>query len=118
MLRKGDALMLTQNITELKESFVHAISPVRIYLFGSYADDTFTEESDYDFYIIVDDSVNDIPAETTRAYKSVRNIKNRPVDILLATASHFASKTNIPSIERTVLQKGVLLYDRNNKALA
>ncbi len=110
--------MLSNNITELKDSFVHAISPVRIYLFGSYADDTFTDESDYDFYIIVDDAVNDIPATTTRAYKSVRNIKNRPVDILLATASHFAAKTNIPSIERTVLQKGVLLYDRDDKALA
>ena len=38
-------------IEELKSRFVQALSPVSVYLFGSYADGSYTGESDFDFYI-------------------------------------------------------------------
>lgn len=44
-------------------------------LFGSFADSTYIEESDFDFYIIVQDAVSDILAETTEAYKFIRKVK-------------------------------------------
>ena len=65
--RKELMSMPTSEIRELTNRFVEQLLPVRIYLFGSYADSTFTEESDFDFYIIVHDTVSDIPAETTKA---------------------------------------------------
>ena len=48
---------------------------LHIYLFGSYANNTFTNESDLDLYIVVKDDVVDIPAETARAYKAIRRVK-------------------------------------------
>ena len=61
-------------------------------------------------YIIVDDSVKDIPAETIKAYRAIRRTKQRPVDILVGTRSRFEARKNIPSVENEVFQKGVLLY--------
>jgi predicted nucleotidyltransferase len=46
--------MPSYEIEELKNNFVNQLSPVKIYLFGSYANDTYTDESDLDFYIIND----------------------------------------------------------------
>ena len=42
--------MPTYEIEELTKHFVEQLLPVRIYLFGSYANNTYTEESDLDSY--------------------------------------------------------------------
>lgn len=102
--------MPKDEIEALKQKFVEQLSPVAIYLFGSFAEGRNTENSDFDFYIIVDDSVKDIPAETTKAYRSIRRTKQRPVDILVGTRSRFEARKNILSVENEVFQKGVLLY--------
>ena len=102
--------MPTTEINELTNSFVKDLMPIRIYLFGSFAEGKQNADSDFDFYIIVDDSVKDIPAETTKAYRSIRRTKQRPVDILVGTRSRFEARKNIPSVENEVFQKGVLLY--------
>ena len=44
-------------IEKLKECIVEQLLPMQIYLFGSYANNTFTNESDLDFYIVVKDDV-------------------------------------------------------------
>lgn len=107
-------VMPTSEIRELTNHFVEQLLPVRIYLFGSFADSTYTEESDFDFYIIVHDGVSDIPAETTKAYKAIRKMKQRPVDIVVGTVSRFEARKEIPSIENEVYRKGVLLHDAGN----
>ncbi|MCD8015766.1 MAG: nucleotidyltransferase domain-containing protein [Lachnospiraceae bacterium] len=109
--------MLMQEIEDLKNHFVSQLFPLKIYLFGSYANDTYTAESDFDFYIIVNDGITDIAAETTKAYKAVRRIKQRPVDILVGTKSRFESRKEFPSIENEVYRKGVLLYDAGNERM-
>ncbi len=86
-------------------------------MFGSFADSTYTEESDFDFYIIVHDTVSDIPAETTKAYKSICKVKRRPVDIVVGTVSRFESRKEIPSMENEVYRKGVLLYDERSQRM-
>lgn len=106
--------MPTREIEEIKQHFVNQLLPIQIYLFGSYANQTYTADSDLDFYIIVSDEVADLAAETTKAYKAIRAIKKRPVDILLANKSHFETRKNLPTIENEVYQKGVLLYDAGN----
>ena len=108
-------VMPTSEIRELTNHFVEQLLPVRIYLFGSFADSTYTEESDFDFYIIVQDAVSDILAETTKAYKSIRKVKQRPVDIVVGTVSRFEARKEIPSIENEVYRKGVLLYDETSQ---
>ena len=109
--------MPIREIEELKQCFVKQMLPVQIYLFGSYANQTYSADSDSDFYIIVSDEVSDLAAETTKAYKAIRTVKKRPVDIILANKSHFETKKNLPSVENEVYQKGVLLYDARNEIM-
>ena len=109
--------MPVQEIEELKEQFINQLTPLRIYLFGSFANETYTEESDFDFYIIVDDKIKNLKDLTTQAYRSIRKIKNRPVDIIIGTESRFEDRKNIPSVENEVLKKGVLLYESRGKTM-
>lgn len=107
--------MPVNEIEEIKEQFVNHLMPLKIYLFGSFANGTYTEESDFDFYIIVDDKMQDLKDLTTRAYRSIRKIKNRPVDIIVGTESRFENRKNIPSVENEVIKKGVLLYESGSE---
>ena len=61
-------------IEKLKECFVEQLLPIRVYLFGSFANNTYTSESDLDFYIVVRDDITDILAETAKAYNVICKI--------------------------------------------
>lgn len=99
-------------IQKLKSLFVENLAPVRIYLFGSYAAGTAREDSDLDFYIMLDDDAENLADETAKAYKAIRSAKEHPVDIVVGTRSRFEKRRNVPSIENEVSNKGVLLYER------
>ncbi len=104
--------MPMNEIEELKDSFVRDLLPLRIYLFGSFAEGKQNADSDYDFYIVVDDSQKDMLGLTAKAYKSIRHKRKRPVDIIVNTEEIFESKRMSPvSIEGEVDRKGVLLYE-------
>ena len=107
--------MPVNEIEELKEQFISQLMPLRIHLFGSFANGTYTEECDFEFYIIVNDAKENLKDLTTQAYRSIRKIKKRPVDIIVGTESTFENKKNIPSVENEVEKKGVLLYESGNK---
>ncbi len=102
--------MPTTEIDALKDCFVEQLSPLNVYLFGSYADGTYNENSDLDFYIVVDDSHTDLLALISKAYKAVRGIRKHPVDILVGTKSKFEERKHNPTLENEVFNKGVLLY--------
>lgn len=110
--------MPTMEIEELKNKFVEQLSPMRIYLFGSFAEGTNTEDSDFDFYIVVDDEKKDLMQVTVEAYKSIRTTKQRPVDIIVGTLSRFEERKEMMSVENEVYNKGVLLYDAGNRTVA
>ena len=106
-----------ENIHQMTDCFVRQVDPLQVILFGSFADGTYTDSSDYDFYIVVDDgrSTNDA---SFLAYKAVRGVKQRPVDIVVGTKSRFEKKgrsVNTLMVEGEVFKKGILLYDRQNQ---
>ena len=104
--------MPMNEIEELKNSFVKDLLPFKIHLFGSFAEGKQNADSDYDFYIVVDDSQKDMLDLTTKAYRSIRHKRKRPVDIIVNTAERFESKKASPvSVEGEVARKGVLLYE-------
>ena len=45
------------NIQEMTRCFVSQVNPLKIILFGSFANGTYTDESDYDFYLKVADTM-------------------------------------------------------------
>ena len=100
-----------QEINDLKDSFVDNLLPLKIYLFGSMAEGKGNEDSDFDFYIVVDDSQKDMLALTAKAYKVIRFKQKRAVDIIVNTKKEFdIRKDKSASVEREVEEKGVLLY--------
>jgi predicted nucleotidyltransferase len=106
--------MPVSEIEELKNQFVKQLSPVRIYLCGSFVNGTNTENSDFDFYIVVNDNVTDLAGVTASAYKAIRSTKQRPVDIIVGTRRRFDERKSIMSVENEVFEKGVLLYESGN----
>ena len=100
-----------EEIEKLKDCIVVAVTPLRVYLFGSFATGTNGEESDYDFYVVVNDDVENIVDITTKAYRALRGLKKRPVDIVVGKKSSFDERKHWKlSLEREVADKGVLLY--------
>ena len=97
--------MPIDEIEVIKQKLVDQIKPIGVYLFGSFANGTAHADSDFDFYIIVDDN-----AVATSAYKAIRGVKQRPVDILVGTKSRFDERKNQFTVENEVFHKGVLLY--------
>lgn len=102
------------NIQELTQCLVSRVKPLKVILFGSFANGSYTDESDYDFYIVVDDDRN-VCEVTDEAYNSVLFVKKRPVDIVVGTNSRFERKGKSKHslmVEGEVQRKGILLYDR------
>ena len=104
-------VMPEKEINQIKEKFISKLSPVKIYLFGSFANGTANDDSDFDFYIIVNDDAQNLVDLTAEAYKSIRSVRSRAVDIVIGTESRFESRKNKSGIENEVMNKGVLLYD-------
>lgn len=101
--------MPIDEIEVIKQKLVDQIKPIGVYLFGSFANGTAHADSDFDFYI-VDDNEKDLHAVATSAYKAIRGVKQRPVDILVGTKSCFAERKDQFTVENEVFHKGVLLY--------
>ncbi len=105
------------NIREMTECFVSKVSPLKVILFGSFANGTYTDESDYDFYLVIEDGRN-VGDATDKAYNCVTYIKKRPVDIVVGTNSRFECKRKSKHslmVEGEVQRNGILLYDQSEE---
>ena len=102
--------MLESEINLIKEKFVDRLAPQKIYLFGSYAKGTANEDSDFDFYIVFKEGTENLVDLTAEAYKSIRNVRRRAVDIIIGTESRFENRKCRMGIESEVANTGVLLY--------
>ena len=110
--------MSMREIENIKQCFIEHLDPLRIYLFGSSANGTDTAASDLDFYIVVRNNASDLADIAARAYRSIRTVKERPVDIVVGAVSRFEARKDFPSVEHEVFTQGVLLYESGNKGVA
>lgn len=104
--------MINNEINAIKDRICLTVMPSRIYLFGSYAKDTYNEDSDYDFYVVVPDDAGNKIELSQKAYKALRGIRKRPVDIVVGYESAFDERAKENTLEKIVKQEGVLLYER------
>lgn len=104
--------MLTEEAKLINERLKTVMNPKRIYLFGSYARDTYHEGSDYDFYLVMPDDAGNEILLGQKAYRSLRGIRKTPVDIVIGHESAFERLKRQPTIEREVARDGVLLYEK------
>jgi len=97
-------------IETIKESILKYAAAKYIYLFGSYAYGTPTENSDIDIYAVLPDKYDN----TTEIYAQIitdlgdKNIFF--IDLLLVPESIFDSRKNRYILETTVFNKGKILY--------
>lgn len=108
--------MITQEIMTIANRIQSALDPLRIYLFGSYAKDTFTENSDFDFYVVVEERAGDRIELAQKAYASLRGVRMKPVDIVVGYETSFEKRANVlGTIECEVKRDGILLYEKQCK---
>lgn len=102
--------MPIQEIETIKQQFVEHLSPRRIYLFGSFAKGTQREDSDFDFYIVMPDDSGNRNELLRKAYRLLKGLKRRSVDIVLNYESSFQERASENTLEKIVQKEGILLY--------
>ena len=104
---------LNQEIMNIVNAIKSAISVEQIYLFGSFANESSKESSDYDFFVLLpDDGLRPLEAALI-ARRALSGVNRRtPVDILTDYRSRFDERKQLNTLERRVWNEGVLLYER------
>ena len=107
--------MINDTINTIKECILHTVGDdcEKIILFGSYAYGMPNEKSDYDFFVVLKDGTEKPILVLQNIYSNLA--KNRsyvPVDVLANYKANFDKRSKLPAIERTIVQKGVVLYER------
>jgi len=85
----------------------------KIILFGSRAYGTPRDDSDYDFFVVLDDNAKKPVTVLQSIYSNLAKSKNyHPVDLLASYKTGFDEKSKLPALEQIIAQKGVVLYER------
>ena len=107
--------MENDEILAIKDSILNTVgdSCEKIILFGSYAYGTPREGSDYDFFVVLkDDSEKPILVLQKIYRRLAQNPNYKDVDVLANYNSRFEWRSTQLTIERKIVQKGVVLYER------
>jgi len=84
----------------------------KIFLFGSHAYGTPHKGSDYDFYVVLKDGMENPILVLQKIYEDMCDTNYTPVDILANYKTCFEQRSVQPTIERTIVRKGIVLYER------
>lgn len=105
-------MVMTAEILAIRDKIVNTVPVEKVYLFGSYANGVPNEYSDYDFYMVIPNG-SMRPVEAIQSvYRSVRGMKRKPMDILAGTVETFERRSKQLTLERTIAEDGVLLYEK------
>ncbi|MDR2543663.1 MAG: nucleotidyltransferase domain-containing protein [Treponema sp.] len=111
-------MSVNSELLAVKDIILKTVNCEKIYLFGSYINNTHRENSDYDLYVVLNnDSENPVFAEQN-IYRNLSKRKGRhtPVDVLAENKTKFNNLCVLPTMERKIVREGVLLYDTTGLA--
>lgn len=103
------------NVKETLENVINAIqntvSVQRIYLFGSYADNTYTDESDLDLCVVTSlQGLRKIDV-LRKLRKAMVHDVDMPIDLLVYDNNEFNERAILATtMEHKIAHEGVLLY--------
>ena len=101
---------ISDELETIKQTILNTIKADAIYLFGSYAYGTPTEDSDFDIYVVIpDESIRPIDAMHLIG-NAIYKDQKKAIDILVKKSSDFNRRKLLPTLERTVARDGVLLH--------
>ena len=101
---------IQQELEEITKSILSVVSVKEIFLFGSYANGTPSENSDFDIYVVIPDNTMRPLNAMTKINIAVSKNQKRPVDILVGSQSDFKKRSSLPYIEKEVFNKGIKIY--------
>ena len=106
--------MISEEIIAIKDNILSTVGDgcEKIFLFGSYAYGNPQKGSDYDFYVVLKDGMENPLLVMQKIYEYMCDTNYIPVDVLANYKSRFEQRSTQPTIERTIINKGVLLYER------
>lgn len=104
--------MITNEIRCIVEQLKKSVNPQKIYLFGSFARNEEQADSDYDFYLVMSDSVTDRLSVSQKAYRALRGLKRRSVDIVVGSVSGFEERKTRKTLENIIDREGLVLYEK------
>ncbi|MDR2547387.1 MAG: nucleotidyltransferase domain-containing protein [Lachnospiraceae bacterium] len=98
-------------INEIVNIILSSVHALEVYLFGSFANGTENEESDYDFYVVIPDESEVREREAIWAIRGAITKQTRGIDMLVGKQSKFNRRKNyFYSIENEVKETGVKLH--------
>jgi len=106
--------MINSEIFAIKDSILKTVGNdcEKIILFGSHAYGTPGETSDFDVFVVLKDGAEKPISVLQNIYGGLaQNPNYKSVDVLANYKSRFEARSKLPTIERTIAQKGVVLYD-------
>jgi predicted nucleotidyltransferase len=106
--------MRTGEIPKIRDMILETLGGdcEKIILFGSYAYGTPREESDIDIYVVLKDGSKNPWLALQDIYGVLGDVENyEPVDVLANYKSRYDTRSKLPSMERVIANKGVVLYD-------
>ena len=102
---------LISEMEDIKESILKFVTARYIYLFGSHAYGTPTEKSDIDIYTVVPDGINNLAELYAKIIVDLSYKKIYFIDLFLNNESIFNKRKTENLFERTIYQKGTILYE-------
>jgi len=98
-------------LQKIQTAVVDAVSPDKIILFGSRAQDHFTSSSDYDLLVIKDDVQNEREIARKINYRLLRENIDQPVDIVVASTETWNRNIKkVGMIYKRIDEQGIVLY--------
>ena len=99
-------------IEEIKNRLVKTYNPIAIYIFGSYAWGTPTQDSDLDLFIVVDKSDEKSYKRPIAGYKALQGL-DISKDLIIQTKKEFElSSNNVTTLGHKIKRDGELIYAR------
>ena len=100
------------DIGNIRDSILKFMSARRIYLFGSYAYGAPTEDSDIDIFVVTPDDTKDFMDLYVKIMGDLGHKRIFSIDMLFDTESSFNERRINRKFERTIYQKGRILYEQ------
>lgn len=101
---------INESLAEVIRRITAALSPEKIYLFGSHAWGEATPDSDIDLFVIVKESSQPAYRRSSLAYRALRGIRE-PFEVIVRTVAEVErGKYVASSLVKKVLEHGKLLY--------
>jgi predicted nucleotidyltransferase len=102
---------LSERIEDIKASILKFVPARYIYLFGSYAYGIPSDKSDIDIYIVIPDEISNLTEIYAKIVVDLSYKKIYFIDLFLNNENIFNRRKIENIFEKTVYQKGKVLYE-------